>query len=580
MLELIGVSRRVPHKRGAVPVLHEVSFGVPAGHLMTVIGATGSGKTSLISLLAGLEKPAQGAILFHGEDCDKRPLHPNQIGYVPAADDVLDEALTVRESLMSALLLRVAGLDKDARIAKASHLLVTVGLETLASDRVATLGLPQRRRLKLALALVSDPALVLCDEFTDGMDARSERELAALLKLVASDHPARVVIHATQTVGNLAAYDTVVILHEGHVCFHGPSRAVTHYFSIAAMDELYPRLAKRPAERWGDSWSRHRDSYYDAFQLGGLGEPAATSQEIEPPAAAPPSKKTGYVDIRPVPEGRKPPPALPSALAQAGHLIQRRWTLLRRTRAQWLRHLSVLVLAPLAAVLLVLPNRGFLARLAGQTPPPEVLWPAAYTCMMALWVQILLALMMGVRAGAREIGIERPLYERERAGGLRPGAYLLSKLGFVLPLVLLQAFALGVLPDLLTGGLPGNAAPRVPLLALTGVAFACLCLGISACSANAERAHSRSWMLFFYNLMLAGALLGFPRALGNVIHPFITAYYGWSGSIETLENTGVFVPITQLVRTWFATPGQAFIALTAHAGVGILAAWFGLRQRR
>jgi ABC-type multidrug transport system ATPase subunit len=579
MLELIGVSRRVPHKRDALTVLHEVSFGVPAGHLMTVIGATGSGKTSLIRLLAGFEKAAQGTLLFHGEDCGKRPPHPNQIGYVPAADDVLDEALTVRESLMSALVLRVAGLSRDERIAKASHLLVAVGLETLAGDRVASLGLPQRRRLKLALALVSDPALVLCDEFTDGMDARSERELAALLKCVASDHPARVVIHATQTVGNLAAYDTVVILHEGHVCFHGPSRAVTHYFSIAAMDELYPRLAKRPAERWGDSWSRHRDSYYDAFQLGGLGEPAATSQEIEA-AAAPPSKKTGYVDIRPVPEGRKPPPPLPSALAQAGHLIQRRWTLLGRTRAQWLRHLSVLLLAPLATILLVLPNRGFLARLAGQTPPQEVLWPAAYTCMMALWLQVLLALMMGVRAGAREIGIERPLYERERAGGLRPGAYLLSKLGFVLPLVLAQAFALGLLPDLLTGGLPGDALPRLPLLALTGVAFACLCLGISACSANAERAHSRSWMLFFYNLILGGALLGFPRALGNVIHPFITAYYGWSGSIETLANTVVFVPITQLVRTWFATPGQAFLALGIHALIGILTAWFGLRQRR
>lgn len=579
MLELIGVSRRVPHKRDSLTVLHEVSFGVPAGHLMTVIGATGSGKTSLISLLAGLASPSEGTLLFHGEDCGRTPLHPNRIGYVPAADDVLDEALSVRESLISALTLRVADLDREARLAKASRLLTATGLEALADARVASLGLPQRRRLKLALALVSDPALVLCDEFTDGMDARSERELAALLKAIASDHPARVVIHATQTVGNLSAYDTVVILHEGHVCFHGPSRAVTHYFSISSLDELYPRLAKRPAERWGDSWSRHRDSYYDAFQLGGLGEPAATSQEIET-ASKPPSKKTGYVDIRPVPEGRRPPPALPSALAQAGHLIQRRWTLLSRTRAQWLRHLSVLLLSPLAAVLLVLPNRGFLARLAGQTPPPEVLWPAAYTCMMALWVQILLVLMMGVRAGAREIGIERPLYERERAGGLRPGAYLLAKLGFVLPLVLLQAFALGLLADLLTGGLPGNSGPRLPLLAMTGVAFACLCLGISACSANAERAHSRSWMLFFYNLMLAGALLGFPRALGNAIHPFITAYYGWSGSIETLENTVVFVPITQLVRTWFATPGQACTALIAHAAVGILAAWIGLRQRR
>lgn len=581
MLELIGVSRTVPHKRGSLSVLNEVSFCVPSGHLMTVIGATGSGKTSLITLLAGHEEAAQGSILFHGSHRGEEPPHPNSIGHVPASDDVLCEALTVRESVMSALMLRVAGQTKDERVGKASHLLVITGLETAASDRVATLTLPQRRRLKLALALVSDPALVLCDEFTDGLDARSERELAALLKFVAGDHPARVVIHATQTFANLAACDTVVILHEGHVCFHGPSRAVTHYFSISAMDELYPRLAKRPAERWGDSWSRHRDSYYEAFKLGGLGEPATSLGDEETAAAARKAASEGRDSGEPATSRRPaPPPALPSALSQARHLIQRRWTVLKRTRAQWARHLGVLLLSPAAAVLLVLPNKGFLEKLSDQPAMPDVLWPAAYTCMMALWVQILLVLMMSVRAGAREIGGERPLFERERAGGLRAGAYLLSKLGFTLPLVLCQALALGILVDMLTGGLPGYALPRLLLLALTGAAFTCLCLGISACSADAGRAHSRAWMLFFFNLILAGALLGFPRVLGGVIHPFITAYHGWSGSVETLKDTAVFEPMTRLVRTWFATPAQAMWALAGHSLVGILLAWFGLRNRR
>lgn len=580
MLELLGVSRTVPQKRGSLTVLHEVSFCVPAGHLMTVIGATGSGKTSLITLLAGYEAPAQGTIVFHGERRSSQPPHPNSIGHVPAADDVLCDALSVRESIMSALMLRVAGQSHEERVDQASHLLVLTGLEMVAAHRVSTLSLPQRRRLKLALALVSAPSLVLCDEFTDGLDARSERELAALLKLVAEDHPTRVVIHATQTFANLSAYDTVVILHEGHVCFHGPARAVTHYFSIHSMDELYPRLAKRPAERWGSSWARHRDSYYDAFKLGGLGEPATSLGEDE--AAALRQAAESALPDRAAATTRTlaPSPPLPSTLTQARHLIQRRWTLLKRTRREWSRHLGVLLFSPLAAVLLVVPNKPFLEKLPSSAAQPEILWPAAYTCMMALWVHTLLALMMGVRAGAREIGAERPLYERERSGGLRGGAYLLSKLGFTLPLVLCQSLALGLLADMLTGGLPGYALPRLILLMLTSAAFACLCLGISACSGNAERAHSRAWMLFFFNLILAGALLGFPRALGGIIHPFITAYHGWAGSVETLKDTAVYEPASHLVRTSFTAPVPAMLALVGHAVLGGLLAWFGLRNRR
>lgn len=583
MLEVLNVSQVIARpKQDALTVLDQVSFGVPKGHLMGIIGATGSGKSSLIRLLMGAGRATEGVIAFQGKDTAINPPHPNSIGHVPSEDDTLCGVLTVRETLMSALMLRVAGQSADERVGKASHILVGLGLEMIASQRVSTLPLPQRRRLKLALALVSDAPLVLCDEFTDGLDVKSEQELTALLKFVVTDQPGRIVIHATQTLGNISSYDTVVILHEGHVCFHGPARAVAHYFSISTVEELYPRLAKRPAERWGDSWSRHRESYYEAFKLGDLGQSLAERPEEDS------AEDDGESDAPSKREAPKPvdettytaPPALPSALAQASHLIRRRWSILRRTQREWLPHLVLLILAPLLVTLLVAPNTGYLSAMKRGEVTPEVIWPAAYTCAMALFIQILLILIMSVRNGAREIARERSLLERERSGGLRVSAYLIGKLGFLIPIVLFQSVTLGLFGELTGCSLPGNASARLLLLMLTGVAFTSLCLGISARSRSAERAQSHAWALLVINVLLCGALLGFPRLLGGVIQPFITAYYGWSGSVETLKATAVFEPLTLFVKTWFATPSGAMLALLLHAFIGIAITLTGLKKAR
>jgi ABC-type multidrug transport system ATPase subunit len=584
MLELISVSHiftRPPQE--ALKALDHVSFSVPAGHLLAVIGAAGSGKSTLLHVLAGAQPPGGGSVLFHGKDFSQVPLHANDIGYVPAEDDVLSNVLTVRESVMSALMLRVGGQSREERVDRASHLLVGVGLENVASQPVGTLSSTQKRRLKLAVALVSNPALVICDEFTDGLDAKSQSEMAALLKFITTDHPSRVVIHATQTAANLAAYDTVVILHEGHVCFHGPSRAVTHYFSIQAIEELYPRLAKRPAARWGESWMRHRDSYYEAFKLGSSGEALKAREDGDEPSD--PERITLPTNDKPEktdPETAVvPPPAappLPSLLFQARHLALRRWTILKRTQWQWTAQLMLTVLAPLGAAMLMLPNDHFLSEVTSGDTSPEVLWPAAYTCAMGWLLQIMLVLVFSVRTGAREIAGERELYQRELAGGLRPAAYLLGKLGYVLPTVLFQTFMLGMVVEILTGGLPGFALMRLALLCLTGMAFSSLCLAISAHCRSAERAHSQAWMLAFANLFLCGALLGFPRVLGGVLQPLVTAYYGWSGGMETLDGTPFYEPLTLFVRTWFAAPALAVGVLLVHFALGVLLTLRGLRK--
>ncbi|MDZ4286645.1 MAG: hypothetical protein U0984_01730, partial [Prosthecobacter sp.] len=62
--------------------------------------------------------------------------------------------------------------------------------------------------------------------------------------------------------------------------------------------------------------------------------------------------------------------------------------------------------------------------------------------------------------------------------------------------------------------------------------------------------------------------------------PLVTAYYGWSGSVETLKDTAVFQPITIFVRTWFATPTIAMVALAAHFVAGVILTLTGLKKRR
>lgn len=189
------------------------------------------------------------------------------------------------------------------------------------------------------------------------------------------------------------------------------------------------------------------------------------------------------------------PPALPSLIQQTTHLVRRRWSIFRRTQSEWLEHLVLIIALPLLAMLLVTPNTVYLSAISRGDSTPEFLWPAAYTCAMALFIQTLLILIMGVRNGAREIAAKRPLLERERRGGLRISAYLLAKIGFLIPLIIAQSFALGLLVEITGCDLPGNGFARLMLLVLTGIAFSSLCLGISARSRSAENAQNHAWKL-------------------------------------------------------------------------------------
>jgi ABC-type multidrug transport system ATPase subunit len=596
MLEIINLSHNI-QRRGAdlLTVLDNTGFIAPGGHLLAVLGARLSGKSTLLRTIAGVLPVQSGAIVWAGRDLARQPLTPNEVAYVSAADDTLHGLLSARENVISAVLLRVSGIATRNAVSHADKILALCGIETLAAQRAATLTKPQRRRLSLAVAMVADPLLVICDDFTEGMDPKSERELGALLQTIAQENPKRVVINGTSTLANLGAYDSVVVLHEGRVCFHGPGRALTHYFSIPHTDDLYHRLAKRPSQRWQDSWNRHRDSYYDAFKLSiATSGGSATADHLEIAAdddeAAPAAKKeSGKLRFNsstaaqadstasPLP----PPLERPTLGKQLSVLMLRRWTTFRRDKTEIATHALMLFALPLLPLLCAWPHLDTLhaAQKPGATLLPEAALSLGHVVNMVLLLQVAVILFMAVRNGAREIAAERSIWQCEHQGGLRSSAYLTGKALFLGTLVIAQASWLWIFTDLVTGGLSGNTIVRLILLILTGAGFTSLSLGISALSSHAGQAAARCWQLAFIQLPLCGALLALPAALGTLIHPFITAYYGWSGQVDTLKGSLVFEPISQLTGSWFASPGVAIALLIAHLLVGLAMASWGLRRR-
>src|SRR5207248_9752458 len=109
-----------------------------------------------------------------------------------------------------------------------------VGLTGIADRRVRVLSGGQKRRLALALEMVSSPVLLLCDEVTSGLDPKAEDEIVRLLRKlsqhVGANGSPRTVLSVTHSLRHLDLHDSVAVLYEGHLVYHGPPQLLLHYF--------------------------------------------------------------------------------------------------------------------------------------------------------------------------------------------------------------------------------------------------------------------------------------------------------------------------------------------------------------
>ena len=404
MLELRNISLTLERDGESQALLDDVTFSVPTGHLLAIVGPSGCGKTTLLKTIAGLKEEDNGEIRWQGRNlAEDGDLHPSELGYVPQFS-IAHDLLTVEECVASAVALRTRQEDHESAWAVVEQVMKQTGLTTLGDRQVKVLSGGQKRRLGLALELVTNPNLLLCDEVTSGLDPKSEREITQLLHDLARQNDKRIVINVTHSLTNLSLFDTVLVLHEGRVVYHAPPRALNHYFSVEQAEDIYPKLARRSAERWGDSWARHRESYYKAYKLAPAEETPFADAKIvenrEPDRIKLPSAKAltdeDESDLKKQKENDKDsankepeeedswgkhkknrdkkkaaeeeehkkhhkrhehdvevdaPRRLPGVLAQTRELVRRRWTIFKRDRSQMWLQAAMLFGFPLLVVI-------------------------------------------------------------------------------------------------------------------------------------------------------------------------------------------------------------------------------------
>ena len=573
MLELKEVSFTIRKDGEEIPLVDRASFRVPKGHFMAIVGPSGCGKTTLLKTIAGLNPESGGELFWEGRNLSEdEDFSPTEIGYVPQFSIAYDP-LTVDESVEAATRLRVRCKDTEELDRRIDRVLEETGLTGIADRQVKVLSGGQKRRLGLAMELVSDPKILLCDEVTSGLDPRSEREIVHLLHDL-SRKDGRIVLSVTHSLAHLELYDSILVLHEGRVAFHGPPAKLTHYFSVHDTEEVYPRLATQPSESWQNSWRKHSASYQK--MLDHNRERLIASGALIAPVEKPSDEST---------PAESEAPRLPGFFSQFFTLLSRRCRIFARDRGQVLLQLAILLCFPILVTLFSDKASGNISRYSEVRPTDvfvEIQEQQRVRSDQAkvgsavsgiIMFQVVLLALMGSNNSAREIAGERPIYEKEKFGGLRPSAYLSSKIVFLAFLVIAQSLWMAFFVNFF-GAFRGNFAQHAMFLLLVNAAMTSTCLAISSWMRTAEQGSLLSIYLVGFQLPLSGAVLALPEKIEAITRPFIAAYWAWSGSVEALQSQ-VHTAVKSVIDTGLSGQQLCFYALCAHIGAAVIAAWLG-----
>jgi ABC-type multidrug transport system ATPase subunit len=509
--------------------MHDLSFNLHNGELLAIMGGSGTGKTTLLSLLNGSIKPQGGSITINGHDISE-PAAKDLIGFVPQ-DDLLIEELTVYQNLWYTAKLCFEGMsaeDIDKRVMKT---LKDLGLDA-AKDLKAGSAINkyisggQRKRLNIALELIREPAVLFLDEPTSGLSSADTEKVINLLKELTFKGKLIIVNIHQPSSDVYKLFDRLWLLDKGgYPVFDGnPIDAIT-YFKKAAN---YADAETSACPTCGNVNPEIVLNIIDEKALSNTGEPSDERK------TTPQEWHEIYLENREKMEAPAVSDVPPSDQRKPGKLKQFAIFLRRniKTKITNIQYLCItLLVAPVLAIICA-----FLTRYA----PPE-----GYTVMnnknlvSYFFMAVIVATFIGMSGSAEEIIKDRALLKRERFLNLSYGSYIWSKIVYMAGVSLIQTFLFIIIGNAIMG-LHGLFWTWWLILFITAFLASLTGLLLSQCLNSVVAIYISIPLLLIPQILLCGLVVSFsdltPKSkTGNV--PIIGDLIPSRWSFEALAVT-------------------------------------------
>ncbi len=509
-------------------ILDGVSFTVYPTEFVGLMGPSGAGKTTLLNALIGYTRPTYGRTLLNGDELISHyDRYRGAIGYVPQ-EDIIHGELTVYEALYYTAKLRLPPDTTDDEINRRIDE-VLADLE-ISETRDVLIGSPerkgisggQRKRVNLAMELLTDPSLLCLDEPTSGLASEDALNVMRLLRQLA-DRGKTILLTIHQP--SLQAYrlmDNTLYLADGEQVYYGPAFPDSFYFfhpgirpNTPEAEEILsdPGTCMRPlmeAKRAGEPMetfaARYRQSpYFEEF--------------VD-------ERRKNRTDVRLTGSGERQKPKF--SVREFMTLCRRYMTIKLKDR---IGTFILLIQAPIVAILL---NLVFVQEAGGVVSRVE-------HTPLALFLLIISAIWFGCSNAAREIVGEQAIYKRERMVNLSIPAYVASKFAVLALLCLVQCVALLSLTyiPLDFHGPPLMHLAVLWLCSLAGVATGLL---LSALVRTSEAAIALVPILLIPQVVLGGAIMPIDRMdpVTSLASSASFSRWGFEGALQIEEAHGAY----------------------------------------
>ena len=234
---------------GSTTVIENLSFQINRGETFGLLGANGSGKTTIIRALLGIYQPTSGSLLIDGQSY--RVDGGIKLGYLPE-----ERGLYKKESVIAVMVYfgRLKGMTKQAAESWSEEYLTRVGLADKATTRLDKLSGGQQQKVQLGVTIMNNPELLILDEPTKGFDPVNRR----LLMTIIEEHQAAgatviFVTHQMEEVERLC--DRIILLKDGKASAYGTIDSIKKSFDGASLDDIFLTV-------YGDQDSTQKENHH------------------------------------------------------------------------------------------------------------------------------------------------------------------------------------------------------------------------------------------------------------------------------------------------------------------------------